>query len=119
MVKLRLAVLFLIFCFTATVFAGQTVDALSSGIISSSQSVIARSARLTDLAVYADGTHDVTVILYDNASAASGTVIGKVIVTGASYNGGLYIPYPVRASKGIYCSISGTGGTAIVFFDPQ
>ena len=92
-------------------------SSISSGILASSSVVYAKPCKLTDLAVYTDGTNQVTAILYDNATAASGTVIGKVIVPGAALNGGLVIPIPVRAQNGIYISLSGTGGTAVVFYN--
>ena len=117
--KKLLVVIALMFTLSAIAYAEISTSAVSSGILSSSAVVVARPARLTDLAVFTNGTNAVTVILYDNATAASGTVIGKIIVPGSAYSGGLVIPVPVKAASGIYCSISGTGGSAIVFYDPQ
>jgi len=91
----------------------------SSGVIASSAVVSKYPCLLTDLAVYANGTNGATVILYDNASAASGTVIGKVILPTTSYSGGLINPVPVKALNGVYVSITGTGASAIVFTTPE
>ena len=100
-------------------FANQTDDCRSSGILNASAVIVARAARLTDIAIYTDGTNAVTVTCYDNKTAASGTVLAKAIVAGASLNGGSFIPIPIRAASGIYCSLSGTGGSMIILYDPQ
>lgn len=91
-------------------------SSISSGLLAASAVVYAKPCVLTDLAVYTDGTNEVTVTLYDNATTNSGTVIGKVVVPGANKNGGLIIPIPVRAQNGIYMVLTGTGGSAIVFY---
>lgn len=93
--------------------------AYSSGVIASSGIVMGVPVLLTDLAVYTNGSADATVILYDSNTTATGTVIGKVVVLGASINGGMFIPIPVKTSKGIYISISGTGASAIVYWTPE
>ena len=116
---LIIALIILVAGLGADSFANQTNDCRSSGILNASAVIVARAARLTDIAIYTDGSNDVTVICYDNATTAAGTVIYKVIVPGAGKNGGAFIPVPVRAAAGIYCSMAGTGGTFMVFFDPQ
>lgn len=69
---------------------------------------------LTSLMVYTDGVNDVTVTLYDN-TAASGTVVAKIIVTGANdYGGRIWGKFPRKCSTGIYGDLSGVGGTFIV-----
>ena len=109
--------------FSLLVFApkvkAQASHTYSSGSITSSSVVSKYPCLLTDLAVYADGTNGATVVLYDNASAASGTIIGKVIVPALSKSGGLVIPIPVKASNGVYISITGTNASAIVFTTPE
>ncbi len=117
MKKMVIAIVLVILMMGSIAWSTDFNSSISSGIIASSSIVYAKPCKLTDLAVYTDGTNQVTVILYDNATTASGTVIGKVVVPGASLNGGLVIPTPVRALDGIYISLSGTGGTAIVFYN--
>jgi hypothetical protein len=70
--------------------------------------------KLTSLQVIADGTNAATVILYDNASAASGNVLAKIIVdAGATYESMTW-DAPIDALNGIYLDISGTGAECVV-----
>lgn len=100
-------------------YISENAFAISSGIKSGSGVIIAGPALLTDLSVFTDGSNEATVVLYDNASAASGTELGKIIVLAASKSGGLFIPIPVRALNGIYLSLTGTGASAIVSYIPR
>jgi hypothetical protein len=110
-------VCFLLLLSTAVFAANFTY---SSGVLATSTVVIKYPVLLTDLAVYTNGSSDAVVTLYDSSTAAtSGTVIGKITVLGAALNGGLFIPVPVKVSKGIYMTITGTGASAIVFWTPQ
>jgi hypothetical protein len=118
MKKILFAILMvLIIAIAATAVAAQV--AISSGLKTGSAAIVGVSALLTDVAVFTNGTNAVTVICYDNATAASGTEIAKIIVPGASYSGGIVIPAPVLAMNGIYCSLSGTGGSMIIFYAHQ
>lgn len=91
--------------------------ATSSGLKSSSAVIAARPARLLGLQVLADGTNAATVIIYDNASAASGTILAKVIVDATLTAQDARIPLcGVAANNGIYASISGTGAECIVHY---
>ena len=61
------------------------------------------------------GTNDATLIIYDNASAASGTELFKVVVTGA--NDGAYFELPeggIRAKNGLYADVTTAGGGAYI-----
>lgn len=117
----RLMILILcIFFLTSAAFADPSISARGSGAFTASQIVVARAARLTDLGVQTDGTAAVTVLLYDNASAASGTIIAFAHVPVGFKVGGWNCPVPVSAVSGIYASVTGTGVTRIlVSFDPQ
>lgn len=77
--------------------------------------VKASAGILRGFTAYTDGTNDVTVTAYDNASSAAGTILSKVIVHGADDSGGL-IGIDVEAANGIVVTISGTGGHAIVYY---
>lgn len=88
--------------------------ATTSGRLTSSAVVAARGALLCHLMVETDGTNAATVILYDNASAASGTILAKMLVPGAAGHGEIVFDSPVEANHGIYCAISGTGAAAMV-----
>lgn len=74
--------------------------------------------RLRGLSVIADGTNAATVILYDNASAASGTVLAKVVVDATLTYADLNLPAAgVICNEGIYLDVSGTGAECVVYFD--
>ena len=87
----------------------------SSGLLTSDTAVMAKAGILKALIVLTDGTNDATAILYDNASAASGTVLAKAIVTGSDNMGGELNIYAI-ARNGIFLDISGTGAEVIVRF---
>lgn len=89
----------------------------SSGLKSSSAVISALPGRLTGLQVQTDGTNAATVTIYDSASAASGLVLAKFSVLGASLAGDAHLPEGgIVANQGIYASISGTGATCIVTY---
>jgi len=85
----------------------------SSGILNTSQSVKDVFGVLVDVLVYTDGNNNATVTVYDNPSAASGTVLAKIIVKGTDLMGG-EVSILVDAQTGIYVDISGTGATALI-----
>lgn len=89
----------------------------SSGLLSADVAVSDTSGRLHALTVLTDGTNAATVVLYDNASAASGTVLAKVIVAGADRMA-VFSPHDagVVVNQGIFLDITGTGAEAIVHF---
>lgn len=66
-------------------------------------------AALYGVFVETDGSHNVTLTIYDNASAAAGKIIRKITVPGANFYGGWEFPYGLKAANGIYALIAGTG----------
>ena len=63
------------------------------------------------MVVVTDGTNNCTVKVYDNPSAASGTVLDDgLCVATASYTCKYLFPWPVPYDKGIYVDIT-TAGT--------
>lgn len=92
--------------------------ATSSDLLSASAAIMVYPGRLMGLTVLTDGTNAATVTIYDNASAASGLVLAKLIVPGATSSVAQRLPdFGVVANNGIYASISGTGAACIVLFD--
>lgn len=88
----------------------------SSGLKVADAAIAARPARLHSVQVIGDGTNAATAIIYDNASAASGTVLAKIVVdAGATYEDWLS-EVGVEALNGIYLDISGTGAEAVVHY---
>jgi hypothetical protein len=87
-----------------------------SGEITASKSICSGPGFLTSLMVYTDGTNDVEVTLYDNASGAIGDILCIIIVAGASDYGGRNWPEGAfrKFKDGVYAVVSGTGASAIV-----
>ena len=57
--------------------------------------------------VLAAGTDNGTVVIHDNATEASGTVLVKLAAVLATSEVAVF-PHPIVASKGIYADIAGT-----------
>lgn len=91
--------------------------ATSSGLKTASGVITALPATLLGLTVTGDGTTPVVAIIYDNPSAASGLVLGKVIVGAGERTKELVISEcGVIANTGLYLSLSGANGDAVCHF---
>ena len=98
----------------------QLQPATSSSLLSADAAVYARPCRLMGLQVLADGTNAATVQLHDNASAASGTTVAKVVVDATLTTDYATIPPGgVVCNNGIYANVTGTGAEFIVYFIPE
>jgi hypothetical protein len=110
-----LTVLIFIFSIVPTSFALE--GAQSSGARTSSAS-ICTNCYLAGLQVTTNGSADATVTLYDNASAASGTVLAKMVVFGGLQVDYRQWPIPVQAVAGIYAVVSGTdAGYTVEYYE--
>lgn len=90
----------------------------SGDLITASAVVSANPGRLRGVQALADGTNAATIIIYDNATAASGRILAKIIVDATLTEAGAAIPSGgVVALNGLYASMSGTGAACIVYFD--
>ena len=69
---------------------------------------------LASVIIITDGTNDAKLILYDNNSAALGTVLLEMTVKGTDHYGGRNYMWPVLAKKGVYADVNGTGASYIV-----
>jgi len=80
-----------------------------------SSGVVKASPAMLGGVVLAAGSDTATVIIYDNASAGSGTVLVKLTaVTNTSAS--VIFPSPVVASKGLYAAVTGTAMSVSVLF---
>jgi hypothetical protein len=88
--------------------------ATSSGLKSASAAILVGPGTLKGLTVVG-GSDATTVIVYDNPSAASGTVLEKIVIPAAE---SLRVDYScgVVANSGLYVSIAGTGAGAVVHY---
>jgi hypothetical protein len=90
----------------------------TSGLKSADAAIMARPGKLRGLQVLADGTNAATVVLYDNASAASGTVLAKVVVDATLTTDAASIPEDgIVCANGIYADVTGTGAEYIVYYE--
>lgn len=89
----------------------------SSGRKTADAAIVTRPTRLVSVILEGDGTNAASVTLYDNASAASGTVLAKVLLqaSGPMYTQ-FMIPEGVECSNGIYADVAGTGAAYIVHY---
>lgn len=87
--------------------------AKSTGQLTASSLVNTGKGILTSVLVITDGTNPVTVTIYDNTSG-SGKMLAKFYVPGATGYGGRNWTVPVQYENGLYCTLSGTNGSAIV-----
>lgn len=90
-------------------------SSLCSGALSASATVSGHKDYLNGVLVTTDGTNAATVIVYDN-TAASGTILAKAVVAGATNQQHITFTRGVQASIGLYVSIAGTGAGAIVYY---
>lgn len=92
---------------------------VSSGLKSSDSAIADGPCRLRAATILTDGSNDATLTVYDNASAASGTVVMKAKVAGADLTGHLALPGGgVACRNGLYADISGTNSSYIIYFEP-
>lgn len=97
---------------------------MSSGLQTSSAAIKASAGVLGAILVVNDGSHDPTIILYDNATAASGTELFRYFEdVSVSFGAGgpaqkqhLFVLPDVAFANGCYLSLSGDGANAIVFY---
>jgi hypothetical protein len=87
---------------------------VSSGLLSASGIISANPGGLTGISCFTNGAAAATLTIYDNASAASGTVLAQIAVPGANLGVCQVFPTNIKASSGIYASISGSGASYIV-----
>lgn len=65
----------------------------------------------------AGGTNDAVAVLYDNASAASGTVVGKGVCDAVGQSSfSITFPNPIWCENGLYLDVTGTGCEVVVYF---
>lgn len=90
----------------------------SSGLKSADGVICARPCIFYGVTLLTDGTNAGTIVLYDNASAASGTVVAKSKQTGAALMATHMcdVGVGVVCNAGIYADVTGTGAEYIVYY---
>lgn len=92
----------------------------SSGRKTGDAAICDRNCVLGSVILEGDGTNAAYVILYDNATGASGTVLAKLMLKANS--GDMTISFEnhagIVAQNGIYADVNGTGAAFIVHYAP-
>ena len=84
--------------------------ARSSGLLNSGTTVVSSGAQtLSGVIVLSDSVNPATITVYDNASAASGTILARLTATVNTGANSLALVTPIRAENGLVVSITGTG----------
>lgn len=81
--------------------------------------VYAKPALLTNLMLH-PGSAAATITVYDNATAASGTILA--ILQGVANGASITFPFdgsPPRANNGITVALTGAASQAQVYFQPE
>lgn len=90
----------------------------SSGLKTSSAAISTGIGAMGGVILYTDGTNDETIVVYDNASASSGTVLFKGTCIGSNYSCAFAPAWPVAFTSGIYAYLTGSGTpTYIIYYD--
>lgn len=92
--------------------------ATSSGLLIADTAVRAQPSRLMGLSLIGDNTNACTVVVYDNATAASGTVLAKLSLpaSGFPYIDLGCMPAGIVANNGLFADVTGTGAAFIVYY---
>lgn len=88
----------------------------SSGLKNADAVISGGRNRINAITLLGDGTNAASLILYDNASAASGTVLAKVTQLATARLTHILFDNPVFAENGIYADVTGTGAEYIVYY---
>jgi hypothetical protein len=90
----------------------------SSGLLAAGTTVVSTGANtLSGVVVITDVVNPATITVYDNASAASGTILARLTATSTTGANSLALVTPIRAENGLTVSITGTGTpTGIIMY---
>lgn len=96
-----------------------TMSMTSSGLLTASAQVTLLAGRLHALVVTADGTNVATVTVHDseNSTTTGKVLLATIIVPAGQRFDNIMLPEQgVDAGRGLYCTITGTGANAIVYY---
>lgn len=93
-------------------------SAKSSGLLAVGTNVVkAGKTYLKSVSLTGDGTNQATLVVYDNASADTGTVLAKLKTNAVGMTSEMEFVYPVKAENGLVAVVSGIGAEAVLTFD--
>ena len=88
----------------------------SSGLQTADTVIQTGRNRINAITLLGDVTNAASLVVYDNASAASGTVLAKITALATERFIHVIFENPVVAEDGIYADVTGTGAEYIVYF---
>jgi hypothetical protein len=94
-----------------------TCPSTTSGLKSADVAIMTKPGKIKSVILLADGTNAATLILYDNASAASGTVLVKIAVDAGLVYESFNSDHGIVCNNGIYADVTGTGAEFIVHYE--
>lgn len=90
----------------------------SSGLKNADAAIQAGAGRLRGVSLIGDGTNAASIVIYDNATAASGKALAKLsLKAGETYVSAVIPEEGVCVNAGIYADVTGTGAEYIVYSD--
>lgn len=87
----------------------------SSGLKSSSGVILNRPCAIHAVTVI-DAAAAATLIIYDNATTNSGTVIAQVNATVSASANAVVFNHPIECNNGAYAAVTGSGAGYIVHY---
>lgn len=88
----------------------------SSGLKTADSVIQTGRNRINAITLLGDGTNAASIIVYDNASTASGVVLAKITARATDRFIHVLFENPVVAEEGIYADVSGTGAEYIIYY---
>lgn len=90
----------------------------SAALTAGTTIVTTTSANYHGITVIAGSTANAKVVIYDNASAASGNIVDMFLV-GADSNKWIDRYIPIQAKKGLVVSLTGVDASGAIFYGPK
>ncbi len=87
----------------------------SSDVQSASAAIIARPAALHSVTVLPAAATS-TVIIYDNATTNSGTILAKITALANAKSETIIFTHPIVANKGLYAALSGAAANYLLHY---
>ena len=89
---------------------------VSSGLKNVSAPLLKSPGRITGILLITDGSNDASITIHDSDKLAEGTILFKGTISGPSNFGGATFEIPVRAKRGIYARLEGTGASYVIYY---
>ena len=94
-----------------------TSPSYSSGLKTADGVIRASKGILTGVHLISDGTNDATLVIYDNASAGTGTEVFKITISGTDDSIPINLPNNgVYCTNGIYADITTAGTMSYIIY---